>query len=428
MRRLATTLVVLLLVFGFGLMPAAASGSDDDTSGSGSASSAADDSEDSDDDDDADDDADEVDDDADEVDEVDEVDEDDDADDDGRHRRRHRRRHRNRGGDDNAGGATGGGGGGTTGGAAGGDGAAPGGGGALPATVEISDRAFTPATITVATGGTVTWKNVSREHTVTAGNGSFDSGVIDAGQQFSHAFTKPGTVEYLCLIHTEMKGTVVVGDGTKTATATGSSSSAAPQATRSASGATAGVAGTAGNSSLPSLRTVQPPLTAAAASTADVDVTEFAFVPEDVTIAPGGTVRWHLVGEAPHTVTSDSFDSGMLKPGDTFEQTFNDVGTVDYLCEFHPEMKATITIAEGAAPPGDAGGDPGAGGGVAVDDRDGLDTGGGAVAGTSTPAGALANTGVRGLPALLAGLAIILAGWAALVTGRRRTARVRRPT
>jgi plastocyanin len=53
------------------------------------------------------------------------------------------------------------------------------------AAVSILDRSFSPTTVTVAPGGTVSWTNQSgRDHTVT-GTG-FDSGVLGGGGRFSH--------------------------------------------------------------------------------------------------------------------------------------------------------------------------------------------------------------------------------------------------
>jgi hypothetical protein len=57
----------------------------------------------------------------------------------------------------------------------------------------------------------VTWTNAgSRQHTVTADDGSFDSGRLDPGEQFSQTFDQPGTFTYFCGFHPEMQGSVVV--------------------------------------------------------------------------------------------------------------------------------------------------------------------------------------------------------------------------
>ncbi len=78
--------------------------------------------------------------------------------------------------------------------------------------VSISNFAFVPATITVKVGTRVTWTNrqAGLQHTVTADDGSFDSGYLSTGSSFSHVFTKAGTYAYHCAIHPFMTGTVIV--------------------------------------------------------------------------------------------------------------------------------------------------------------------------------------------------------------------------
>ena len=76
--------------------------------------------------------------------------------------------------------------------------------------------AFSPATLTIKAGTTVTWKNTTAvSHTVTSDDGkSFDSGMANpiAAQSgtFSFTFTTPGTFAYHCSIHPFMKATIIV--------------------------------------------------------------------------------------------------------------------------------------------------------------------------------------------------------------------------
>jgi plastocyanin len=92
---------------------------------------------------------------------------------------------------------------------------------AKSASVAIKDFEFTPATVTIAVGGTVTWTNNGPStHTVTADDGSFDSGNLSQGKTFSHTFQTAGTFAYHCSIHPFMTATVIVQQA--------SSSSASP--------------------------------------------------------------------------------------------------------------------------------------------------------------------------------------------------------
>jgi plastocyanin len=84
--------------------------------------------------------------------------------------------------------------------------------GVPPGTVVIRELAFNPAQINARVGEDVVWhfddKGVA--HTVTADNGSFDSGKRTDGE-FHMAFPQPGSYSYHCSIHPDMKGMVMVG-------------------------------------------------------------------------------------------------------------------------------------------------------------------------------------------------------------------------
>ncbi|MFI5225180.1 MAG: cupredoxin domain-containing protein [Candidatus Limnocylindrales bacterium] len=89
--------------------------------------------------------------------------------------------------------------------------AAPAGAGGGSGAVTIADFAFSPSTITIAAGSTVTWtNNDTTAHTVTLDDGSATSDDIAAGSTFQHTFTTAGTFTYHCKIHPTMTATVVV--------------------------------------------------------------------------------------------------------------------------------------------------------------------------------------------------------------------------
>ena len=81
------------------------------------------------------------------------------------------------------------------------------------AEVAVSGMRFGAGTVTIKTGGSVTWTNQEGvPHTVTADDGSFGSDQLSANDSFTHTFDKPGTYSYYCKIHPMMRGTVVVVD------------------------------------------------------------------------------------------------------------------------------------------------------------------------------------------------------------------------
>jgi plastocyanin len=92
-----------------------------------------------------------------------------------------------------------------------------GGGGGKAVEVTLVDIQFKPASVTVPKGGKVTWTNddtVGHDVTKTGGPGpdfkSGDSGGMNQGDTFSQTFSAPGTVDYVCTVHANMKGTVTV--------------------------------------------------------------------------------------------------------------------------------------------------------------------------------------------------------------------------
>jgi plastocyanin len=79
--------------------------------------------------------------------------------------------------------------------------------------VGIRGFAFVPGTLTVPIGTEVAWTNADpTEHTVTAEDGSFDSGQVALDAQFSRRFDRSGEVAYFCEIHPSMRGVIRVSD------------------------------------------------------------------------------------------------------------------------------------------------------------------------------------------------------------------------
>lgn len=87
--------------------------------------------------------------------------------------------------------------------------------------VAVKNFSFSPEQVTVPVGGTVTWTNGdTTSHTITANDGSFDSGSKAGGGTFERTFSAAGTFTYFCAIHTSMQGTVQVGGAAPTTVVT----------------------------------------------------------------------------------------------------------------------------------------------------------------------------------------------------------------
>lgn len=84
----------------------------------------------------------------------------------------------------------------------------------------------------------------------------------------------------------------------------------------------------------------------AAVSTDKIEIADFKFGPETVTVKTGTEVTWTNSDDAVHTATADdsSFDTGDLNTGDSASVTFDKPGTFTYYCRFHPFMKATVEV------------------------------------------------------------------------------------
>ena len=74
----------------------------------------------------------------------------------------------------------------------------------------LGNRAYSPDSLSIAVGSTVTWQNADSVAHTTTSNGAFDSGLVRAGGQFSFTFQSAGTFSYHCTIHPGMVGVVTV--------------------------------------------------------------------------------------------------------------------------------------------------------------------------------------------------------------------------
>ena len=80
-----------------------------------------------------------------------------------------------------------------------------------------------------------------------------------------------------------------------------------------------------------------------------IDMKDIEYVPKAATVEVGKPVTWTNSDSVPHTVTAENapggkLDSGSIAAGDTFEYTFKEAGTVEYVCTIHPNQTGTLTI------------------------------------------------------------------------------------
>lgn len=176
--------------------------------------------------------------------------------------------------------------------------------------VEIIDERFVPATFTLEAGQRVTFINLDDDEHTGTGIG-FDTGDLEPGEWATVVITGSGAIPFVCQYHGEMQGTITVIGG------------ATPVASPMAS---------------------PVPLGTPAGDEVTIEISDFAFADTAVTIPAGTTVLWVNTGQAPHTVTGAFGDSGALQHGDSYRFTFTEAGVYEYVCAFHPNMTATITV------------------------------------------------------------------------------------
>ncbi len=79
------------------------------------------------------------------------------------------------------------------------------------AEVAIKNFKFVPPSLTVEPGTAVTWVNNDEEpHNVVSPDRVFRSKAIDGGEKFTAVFDKPGTYKYICAVHPQMRGEIIV--------------------------------------------------------------------------------------------------------------------------------------------------------------------------------------------------------------------------
>jgi len=79
-----------------------------------------------------------------------------------------------------------------------------------------------------------------------------------------------------------------------------------------------------------------------------VAIKDFRYMPAELVMSVGSTVTWTNQDSIAHTVTAangrDGLQSGAMSLGTSYTQAFNEPGTYDYYCEFHPRMRGTLIV------------------------------------------------------------------------------------
>ncbi|HEX6031994.1 MAG TPA: cupredoxin domain-containing protein [Tepidiformaceae bacterium] len=77
----------------------------------------------------------------------------------------------------------------------------------------------------------------------------------------------------------------------------------------------------------------------------EIDQDNLSFKPDKLTVKAGEEVLFKNSETAVHTVNiNGKNESGTMKKDDEFRWTFTNAGEYKITCDFHPQMRATITV------------------------------------------------------------------------------------
>jgi len=230
---------------------------------------------------------------------------------------------------------------------------------------ENTKECWDPAGVIVDVGGEVIWSNDdSAVHTVISGNtynpssigAMFDSGLLLAGDTFSHTFQEAGIVNYFCMVHPWMLGAIIVQDTEPEPVVEEFEHESEPEVVEEVE-----------HEPEPEPE-VPPPapigtdvIIGLGTAVPGCEETNSCFSPSTFSIDSGEYVIWYNADTAYHTVTSGDpadpnsvgamFDSSLFGPGEAFDYQFNQSGTFPYWCIIHPWMKGTIIVEDSEPEP-----------------------------------------------------------------------------
>jgi len=97
-----------------------------------------------------------------------------------------------------------------------------------------------------------------------------------------------------------------------------------------------------------SRETPPPPLRPTPPAQPQVEVIDYGFSPQQLTLHLGASVTWTNDGNDGHDVTGSGpggeWRSGPLAPSERYTRDFNLTGTYDFVCTIHPEMHGRIVV------------------------------------------------------------------------------------
>jgi plastocyanin len=205
--------------------------------------------------------------------------------------------------------------------------------------IDMVDFAYSLETLTIQAGSQVRFVNRGQaRHSATADDQSFDTGLLDPGQEMVVTFDEIGFFPYYCLLHGTRGGVgmaasiTVVEAGTEIPPA--EAEPTAPPAEDAPS-------------------PTEAPPDPAAPGAFNLDMIDFTYSVVNLEVPAGSTLTWTNAGNVRHSATADdgSWDTGLIGSGEQASITFDTPGAYAYYCTLHgaPEgigMSAVVTVTD----------------------------------------------------------------------------------
>ncbi|GGC60962.1 cupredoxin domain-containing protein [Marinobacter halophilus] len=92
------------------------------------------------------------------------------------------------------------------------------------------------------------------------------------------------------------------------------------------------------------------PFVTLAADSVEVSIRDFQFIPQEIRISKGTTVRWRNDEKRQyHSVWFEEMgepEADYFFPGEVYEKTFDETGRLPYLCGPHPRMTGVVIVTD----------------------------------------------------------------------------------
>ena len=219
--------------------------------------------------------------------------------------------------------------------------------------IDMADFGYSLKSVTIPAGTQVRFVNRGQaRHSATADDGSFDTDLLDPGQENVVTFDEVGFFPYYCLLHGTLGGVgmaasiTVVEAGAEIPPVQVEPTVAPAEPTLAPLEPTPTQA-----PAEPAPSATETPAAAAPASTFNLDMIDFSYSELNLEVPAGSKVTWTNTGNARHSATADdeSWDTGLIGSGDQASITFDTPGVYIYYCVLHGSpggvgMSAVITV------------------------------------------------------------------------------------